>query len=209
MKKYFYIITSSIFILFFSLNVNASKKDVLQELLVMSKSDLQKFVLNKKNRVIGNIKTVNKKPRPKKFRSNSKYEFNYDQLNKFDDYDIDRDFVKFLLPNNLLPQNESRVFTQFKKDNSETTAEEENLDDFIESYDLNQDGIVDTILNIKDPITAFIDINQNGIFEIEYVFYNSQRWVYIDLDEDEKLDYLFKDVDNDGNDEEIIKLKLN
>ena len=57
---------------------------------------------------------------------------------------------------------------------------------------------MDTILNLKDPITALIDVNQNGIFEIEYVFNNSQRWVYIDLDEDGKLDYLFKDVNNDG-----------
>ena len=131
MKKNLFIISSSIFILLFSLNLNASKKNVLQELLVISKSDLKKIILNKKNKVIGNIKSVNKKPRPKIFRSNNKYEFNYDQLNKFDDYDIDRDFIQFLLPNNLLPQNKTRVFTQFEnKDNNENTDEEENLDRF-------------------------------------------------------------------------------
>lgn len=207
MKKILFISTSTFFIIFYAFNLSASKTNILQELLVMSKSDLPKYVESKKNRIIGNIKSVNKKPRPKKFRG--KYDFDYDQLNTFDDYDKDRDFMQFLLPNNFLPKTEVRVITQFENANNENTNEEENLDDFIESYDLNQDGIVDTILNTKDPMIALIDSNQNGIFEIEYVFYYSQRWVYIDLDEDDKFDYLFKDIDNDGDDEEIIKLELN
>ena len=205
MKKSFAIIFIFFFSIFYTFNAFASKKDIMQELLVISKNDLNNFIKKKKNRVLGNIKVVTKKPKPRILRSATKYEFNYDQLNTYNDYDINRDFIQFLLPN----ENKREFIHKKKFENKNNNEEDENIVELVESYDLNQDGIIDTIINFKDPVTAYIDANQNGIFEIEYLFNKNQRWVYIDEDEDNNLDYLFKDINNDGIDDEIIKLNLN
>ena len=110
----------------------------------------------------------------------------------------------------MLPNENNREFIHKKEfKNKNNNEEDESIVELVESYDLNQDGVIDTIINFKDPVTAYIDANQNGIFEIEYLFNKNQRWVYIDEDEDNNLDYLFKDINNDGIDDEIIKLNLN
>ena len=179
-------------------------KRYMQELLVISKSDLNNFIKKKKNRVLGNIKVVTKKPKPRILRSATKYEFNYDQLNTYNDYDINRDFIQFLLPN----ENNREFIHKKEFKNKNNNEEDESIVELVESYDLNQDGVIDTIINFKDPVTAYIDANQNGIFEIEYLFNKNQRWVYIDEDEDNNLDY-YLNINNDGIDDEIIKLNLN
>ena len=42
---------------------------------------------------------------------------------------------------------------------------------------------------------------------MEYVFYNLERWIYYDENEDGKSDFLFKDLNGDGINEEVIKIE--
>ena len=74
-----------------------------------------------------------------------------------------------------------------------------------ENFDLDQNGKVDLVISYADPVTAFLDLNENGIHEIEYLFNGAERWIYFDENEDGNVDFLFKDLDGDGIDEEVIK----
>ena len=77
----------------------------------------------------------------------------------------------------------------------------------VENFDLDQNGKVDLVISYADPVTAFLDLNENGIHEIEYLFNGAERWIYFDENEDGNADFLFKDLDGDGIDEEVIKIE--
>ena len=123
-------------------------------------------------------KTVTKKPKPKKFRSLVNYEFDFN----FKD--------KYVAPDKLINQFDSEI-----NQNSE------------EILDLNNNGIPDAKISYSDPITSLLDLDENGFFEMEYVFYNLERWIYYDENEDGKSDFLFKDLNGDGINEEVIKIE--
>ena len=40
----------------------------------------------------------------------------------------------------------------------------------LEKLDLNNNGKPDTIISFVNPVRAFLDLNENGIAEIEYLF---------------------------------------
>jgi len=104
-------------------------------------------------------------------------------------YKFNEEFInKYIQPNNL------------------TKLEEKNLGE-IETFDINNNGITDTIIYFNNPITAYLDLNENNINEIEYVFNGSERFVYYDANEDNNIDYVFIDYNGDGIDEEIIKIE--
>ena len=56
-------------------------------------------------------------------------------------------------------------------------------------------------------IICQLDLNENSIVETKYVFDGKSRWIYHDTNEDGVFDYLFKDLDNDGEEDEIIKIE--
>ena len=104
-------------------------------------------------------------------------------------YEFNKDIIsKYTIPKNIAELNEN----QFKA---------------VKEFDLNNNGIIDTIVDFNDPITAYLDINENGIHEIEYIFNGSERYIYYDENEDKKFDYAFVDYNIDGVDEEIIKIE--
>ena len=76
-------------------------------------------------------------------------------------------------------------------------------------WDLNSNKIKDMIITFDNdnPINTFIDLNENNIPEIEYVFVGIARWIYFDKDEDGKFDFLFIDNNNNGKYEKIIKIE--
>ena len=76
-----------------------------------------------------------------------------------------------------------------------------------EKFDLNYNKINDVIINFNNPITALLDLNENGFYEVEYIFNGSERYVYLDENEDKLIDYVFIDYNGDGIDEEIIKIE--
>ena len=104
-------------------------------------------------------------------------------------YKFNEDFInKYIKPNSLMQLDEM----QFGE---------------IETLDLNENGIADTIIYFNNPITAYLDLNENNIDEIEYVFNGSERYIYYDENEDKIIDYVFIDYNGDGIDEEIIKIE--
>ena len=105
------------------------------------------------------------------------------------DYKFNEDFInKYIKPNSLMHLDELQIGE-------------------IETLDLNENGIADTIIYFNNPITAHLDLNENNIDEIKYVFNGSERFIYYDENEDEIIDYVFIDYNGDGIDEEIIKIE--
>ena len=123
-------------------------------------------------------KTVKKKPKPKKFRNLVNDEFDIN----FKD--------KYVAPDKLINQFDNKI--------------SQNSEDVL---DLNNNGLPDAKILFSDPITSLLDLDENGFFEIEYVFYNLERWIYYDENEDGKSDFLFKDLNGDGINEEVIKIE--
>ncbi len=103
------------------------------------------------------------------------------------DYEFNEEFInKYIKPNSL---------KQF----------DDNLFGETETFDINNNGIIDTLIFFTNPITAYLDLNENEINEIKYVFNGPERYIYYDANEDNDYDYLFIDYNGDGIDEEIIK----
>ena len=134
---------------------------------------------NLNNRSKQKIKISSKKPKPKKFRSILEYEFNQKFLSQ-----VDIPYFIKILPEKIRGNNKNT-----------------------ENFDLDQNGKVDLVISYADPVTAFLDLNENGIHEIEYLFNGAERWIYFDENEDGNVDFLFKDLDGDGIDEEVIKIE--
>ena len=124
-------------------------------------------------------KKTPRKPKPVKYRSVMEYDFNFNYLQQVD--------IPYFI--SILPK-------KFRQDS-----------DHLEHFNLDQNGKTDLVISYDDPVTGFLDLNENGIAEIEYLFNGSERWIYFDENEDTIADFLFKDLDGDGVNEEVIKIE--
>ena len=179
--NYFYFIFFIFLVLNPTISEAAKKTNNINEIKKNVLSELYTFKKdNKKYKVVKNPKNITKisSKIPKPKKYRSTIEYNF-----IDDY-----INKFLLP---------YEFTNLDNNKINTT----------EKFDLNYNKINDVIINFNNPITAYLDLNENGFYEVEYIFSGSERYVYLDENEDKFIDYVFIDYNGDGIDEEIIKIE--
>ena len=155
----------------------ASKRNFITEIFVFSKKNSME---NLRSQTKQSQKKTPSKPRPVKYRNVMEYDFNFNYLQQVD--------IPYFI--SILP----KKFRQYGEG-------------YFENFDLDQNGKTDLVISYDDPVTGFLDLNENGVAEIEYLFNGSERWIYFDENEDTIADFLFKDLDGDGVNEEVIKIE--
>ena len=164
------------FFLIYSSQVQAKNNKIIDELTIYRQSVNIDKIITKTKSGELSSLKVSTKPKPKKFRSTAAIEFS--------------DLLK-------LKDNESKAVLM-KQEN-----------EIIQFWDLDGNGKEDMIIKYSSDgniIYCQLDLNENGIGDTEYLFNKMERWIYYDTNENGLYDYLFKDFDNDGKEDEIIEI---